>query len=43
MSEYLLSDVVDEVATIGLNRPEKLNAFTDDMLTSWVALLELRR
>jgi enoyl-CoA hydratase/carnithine racemase len=40
MSEYLLSEVVDKVATIRLNRPEKLNAFTDDMITSWVALLE---
>lgn len=40
MSEYVLSQVVDKVATIRLNRPEKLNAFTDEMITSWLALLE---
>lgn len=40
MSEYLLSEVVDKVATIRLNRPEKLNAFTDDMITTWVERLE---
>ena len=40
MSEYVLSEVVDKVATIRLNRPEKLNAFTDDMITAWVGLLE---
>jgi 2-(1,2-epoxy-1,2-dihydrophenyl)acetyl-CoA isomerase len=40
MSEYVQSQVVDKVATIRLNRPEKLNAFTDDMITSWVGLLE---
>ena len=40
MSEYVQSQVVDKVATIKLNRPEKLNAFTDDMITSWVGLLE---
>ena len=40
MSEYVMSEVVDKVATIKLNRPEKLNAFTDDMLSTWVHLLE---
>ena len=40
MSEYVQSQVVDKVATIRLNRPEKLNAFTDDMITSWVGLRE---
>jgi len=40
MSKYVVSEVVDKVATIKLNRPEKLNAFTDDMITSWVGLLE---
>ena len=40
MSEYVLSKVVDKVATIRLNRPEKLNAFTDEMITAWVGLLE---
>ena len=40
MSEYVVSGVADNVATIRLNRPEKLNAFTDDMITTWVELLE---
>ena len=40
MSEYVVSGVADNVATIRLNRPEKLNAFTDDMITTWVDLLE---
>jgi enoyl-CoA hydratase/carnithine racemase len=40
MSAYLVSTVTDKVATIRLNRPEKLNAFTDDMITTWVGLLE---
>lgn len=40
MSETVVSRVVDKVATIRLNRPEKLNAFTDDMITTWVGLLE---
>ena len=43
MSDYVLSEVVDKVATIRLNRPEKLNAFTDEMITSWVGLLEQYR
>lgn len=43
MSEYVVSSVADKVATIRLNRPEKLNAFTDDMITAWVALLEQYR
>ena len=40
LSQYVVSEVVDKVATIRLNRPEKLNAFTDDMITAWVGLLE---
>lgn len=40
MSETVVSSVADKVATIRLNRPEKLNAFTDDMITTWVGLLE---
>src|ERR1051325_11670411 len=40
MSEHVVSQVVDKVATIRLNRPEKLNAFTDDMIAAWVGLLE---
>jgi enoyl-CoA hydratase/carnithine racemase len=43
MSEYVVSQVVDKVATIRLNRPEKLNAFTDDMIAAWVQLLEQYR
>ncbi|MCC6531141.1 MAG: enoyl-CoA hydratase/isomerase family protein [Burkholderiales bacterium] len=43
MSQFLLSEVVDKVATIRLNRPEKLNAFTDDMIAAWIDLLERYR
>jgi enoyl-CoA hydratase/carnithine racemase len=43
MSEYVVSSVVDKVATIRLNRPDKLNAFTDDMITAWVGMLEQYR
>jgi 2-(1,2-epoxy-1,2-dihydrophenyl)acetyl-CoA isomerase len=39
-SDFVVSTVTDKVATIRLNRPEKLNAFTDDMITAWVGLLE---
>ena len=39
-SPHVVSSVVDKVATIRLNRPDKLNAFTDDMITAWVGLLE---
>lgn len=40
MSEELLFDVDQGIATITLNRPEKLNAFTDAMLERWLAALE---
>ena len=40
MTDYVVSQVVDKVATIRLNRPEKLNAFTDEMITKWVGLLD---
>jgi len=36
MAEILL-EVTDRVATITLNRPEKLNAFTNSMLDAWCA------
>lgn len=40
MSELLKFEIDQGVATITLNRPEKLNAFTDDMLEKWLAALE---
>ena len=40
MSENILIDVQDKVATITLNRPEKLNAFTDDMLENLVKAID---
>lgn len=39
MSQLLL-DIKDRIATITMNRPEKLNAFTDEMLQGFVAALE---
>lgn len=41
MSEELLFEVGDDkVAVITLNRPEKRNAFTQDMITRWLEALE---
>ena len=40
MSDQLRFDINDGIATIRLDRPEKLNAFTDDMLEEWLAALE---
>jgi 2-(1,2-epoxy-1,2-dihydrophenyl)acetyl-CoA isomerase len=40
MSDTVLVDLVDGVSTVTLNRPDKLNAFTDEMLH---ALLEALR
>ena len=40
MSEYLRFDTSEGIATITLNRPEKLNAFTESMLEAWLAALE---
>jgi len=40
MSDLVLLDVVDRVATLTLNRPEKLNAFKDDMRDALVPALD---
>lgn len=40
MSDPILATIKDKVATITLNRPEKLNAFTDEMISDWIDLLE---
>jgi len=40
MENELLFDVQDGVATITINRPEKRNSFTDEMVGQWVAWLE---
>jgi enoyl-CoA hydratase/carnithine racemase len=40
MSEHLKFTVEQGIATITLDRPEKLNAFTDEMLETWLAALE---
>jgi len=38
--EQILYEKVDGVATITLNRPERMNAFTDVMIREWAAALE---
>jgi enoyl-CoA hydratase/carnithine racemase len=43
MSEHLKFEIDANIATITLNRPEKLNAFTDEMLEEWLAALEVCR
>jgi 2-(1,2-epoxy-1,2-dihydrophenyl)acetyl-CoA isomerase len=40
MTEHLRFEIDRGVATITLDRPEKLNAFTDEMLERWIGLLE---
>ncbi len=40
MHENLHFEVKDKIATIRLNRPDKLNAFTDEMLAAWLEALE---
>jgi len=40
MSEYLRFEVDQGIATITLNRPDKLNAFDEGMLEKWLASLE---
>ena len=40
MADFLLFDVVNNIATLTMNRPEKLNAFTSQMLWGLVAALD---
>lgn len=40
MSDDILFEVDDKVATITLNRPDKRNAFTLEMIDAWAAALE---
>src|SRR6266571_6789380 len=40
MEKELLFHLENGVATITINRPEKRNSFTDEMIRQWVAWLE---
>lgn len=40
MPDDILLETENGIATITLNRPEKRNAFTDDMLRHWVIMLD---
>lgn len=40
VSEQLIYEIDNGVATIRLNRPEKMNAFTDQMLDEWLSALD---
>lgn len=40
MTDPLLFTVADHIATLTLNRPERRNAFNDEMIDRWVAALE---
>ena len=39
MADELLFEVADKIATITLNRPERRNAFTQDMFDAWIDAL----
>ncbi|MCL4465893.1 MAG: enoyl-CoA hydratase/isomerase family protein, partial [Chloroflexi bacterium] len=43
MSEDLLFSRVGKVGVITLNRPDRLNAFSVDMIRGWLAALEETR
>lgn len=40
MSDLLKLEIADGIATITLNRPEKMNAFTAEMMEDWLTALE---
>ena len=40
MSDELLLEIENGVAIITINRPEKRNSFTDEMVRLWVAWLD---
>ena len=40
MTDDILLQVEGPIATIILNRPEKRNAFTDEMLVEWIGMLD---
>jgi enoyl-CoA hydratase/carnithine racemase len=44
MTEHLRFEIADRIATITLDRPERMNAFTFEMIDAWAAaLVECRR
>lgn len=40
MTDDILLKIENRIATIVLNRPEKRNAFTDEMLRQWIGMLD---
>lgn len=40
MSKFLLFEINDGIATLTMNRPEKLNAFTSEMLTGLISAID---